>query len=69
MVDAATSDDAMDDNGMVFPVTNLYELEGRVFTENWNIPFKKDESLGRCLSAATRLMEAGQFQMKFLGSF
>uniref|UniRef100_A0A2C9KAF6 Ubiquitinyl hydrolase 1 n=1 Tax=Biomphalaria glabrata TaxID=6526 RepID=A0A2C9KAF6_BIOGL len=46
-------------NIMEFPVTNLYELEGRVFTEMWNIPFKREESLGKCLIASTRLMEAG----------
>ncbi|KAH9492249.1 Ubiquitin carboxyl-terminal hydrolase 24 [Bulinus truncatus] len=46
-------------NNMEFPVTNLYELEGRVFTEMWNIPFKREESLGKCLIASTRLMEAG----------
>ena len=46
-------------NSLEFPVTNLYELEGRVFTEMWNIPYKKEESLGRCLIAATRLAEAG----------
>lgn len=48
-------------NSLEFPVTNLYELEGRVFTEMWNIPYKKEESLGRCLLAATRLAEAGIF--------
>ncbi|XP_023931162.1 ubiquitin carboxyl-terminal hydrolase 24-like, partial [Lingula anatina] len=37
-----------------FPVTNLYELEGRVFTDNWSIPYKREESLGKCLIAATR---------------
>ncbi|BFY99847.1 hypothetical protein BsWGS_02887 [Bradybaena similaris] len=51
---------AMEDtNSMEFPVTNLYELEGRVFTEMWNIPFKKEESLGKCLIASTHLMDAG----------
>ncbi|GFO40770.1 ubiquitin carboxyl-terminal hydrolase 24 [Plakobranchus ocellatus] len=48
-----------DSNNLEFPVTNLYELESRVFTETWNIPFKKEESLGKCLIASTRLMEAG----------
>lgn len=38
-----------------FPVTNLYELEDRVFTENWSIPYKKDESLGKCLYGAIKL--------------
>ena len=55
-----STDTSMDDaNSLEFPVTNLYELEGRVFTETWNIPFKKEESLGKCLIASTRLMEAG----------
>lgn len=48
-----------DSNSLEFPVTNLYELEGRVFTEMWNIPYKREESLGRCLAAAARLAEAG----------
>ena len=38
-----------------FPVTNLYELEDRVFTENWSIPYKKDESFAKCLYGATKL--------------
>ena len=38
-----------------FPVTNLYELEDRIFTENWSIPYKKNESLAKCLYSATRL--------------
>ncbi|KAJ8306054.1 hypothetical protein KUTeg_016599 [Tegillarca granosa] len=45
-------------NPLEFPVTNLYELEGRVFAEHWSIPYKKEESLGKCLLAATRLAEA-----------
>lgn len=51
-------------NSLEFPVTNLYELEGRVFTEMWNIPYKREESLGRCLIAATRLAEAGMIKSK-----
>lgn len=37
----------------------LYELENRVFTESWSIPYKREESLGRCLIAATRLAQEG----------
>ena len=48
-----------DANPYEFPVTNLYELEGRVFAEHWSIPYKKEESLGKCLIAAARLAEAG----------
>jgi len=39
----------------------LYELENRVFTESWSIPYKREESLGRCLIAATRLAQEGSF--------
>ena len=50
----------MEENPLEFPVPNLIELENRVFTESWSIPYKKDESLGKCLSAATRLAEVGK---------
>ncbi|GIY96412.1 ubiquitin carboxyl-terminal hydrolase 24 [Caerostris extrusa] len=43
----------------VFPTTNLYELETRIFTDQWSIPFKKEESLGKCLISATQLAEEG----------
>ena len=42
-----------------FPVTNLYELEERIFTENWSIPYRKNESLGKCLLGATKLIIEG----------
>ena len=53
-----------DSNPYEFPVTNLYELEGRVFAEHWSIPYKKEESLGKCLIAATRLAEEGKVSVK-----
>ena len=43
----------------VFPVTHLYELETRVFQDNWSIPYKRDESLGKCLVAAEKLAREG----------
>ena len=49
MKDMSTDDEAG------FPVPNLYELEQRVFKDDWNIPYRRNESLGKCLSAATRL--------------
>ncbi|XP_077980970.1 ubiquitin carboxyl-terminal hydrolase 24-like [Glandiceps talaboti] len=54
-----------------FPTTNLYELEGRVFTEQWSIPYKREESLGKCLLGATRLaneglMDADENCMRFI---
>ena len=55
----------------VFPETNLYELETRVFQDNWSIPYKKEESLGKCLVAAEKLardglMEEDEHCKKFL---
>ena len=38
-----------------FPLPNLIELENRVFTESWSIPYKEEESLGKCLLSATLL--------------
>jgi ubiquitin carboxyl-terminal hydrolase 9/24 len=46
-------------SNLEFPVASLYELEGRVFLDNWSIPYKREESLGRCLEAATRLAQEG----------
>ena len=43
-----------------FPTTNLYELEDRIFTENWSIPYKRDESLGKCLLGAYKLAHKGK---------
>ncbi|XP_063283711.1 ubiquitin carboxyl-terminal hydrolase 24 isoform X2 [Pelobates fuscus] len=42
-----------------FPTTNLYELEGRVLTDHWSIPYKREESLGKCLIASTYLAKNG----------
>ncbi|KAL7985042.1 hypothetical protein Chor_003612 [Crotalus horridus] len=42
-----------------FPTTNLYELESRVLTDHWSIPYKREESLGKCLIASTYLVRLG----------
>ncbi|KAM5148138.1 ubiquitin carboxyl-terminal hydrolase 24 [Mantella aurantiaca] len=42
-----------------FPTTNLYELESRVLTDHWSIPYKREESLGKCLVASTYLAKLG----------
>ncbi|KAG1652915.1 Ubiquitin carboxyl-terminal hydrolase 24 [Nymphon striatum] len=47
------------DESLEFPTTHLYELESRVFTDQWSIPFKKEESLGKCLTCAIRLAQEG----------
>lgn len=43
-----------------FPTTNLYELQERIFTENWSIPYRKNESLGKCLLGATKVTLRGE---------
>ena len=42
-----------------FPMTNYYELEGRVHADSWSIPIKKSESLGKCLTACIRMVKSG----------
>ncbi|XP_076309376.1 ubiquitin carboxyl-terminal hydrolase 24-like isoform X2 [Tachypleus tridentatus] len=51
-----------DANSLEFPTTHLYELESRVFTDHWSIPYKKEESLGKCLISATLLSREGLFE-------
>ncbi|XP_078801729.1 ubiquitin carboxyl-terminal hydrolase 24 isoform X1 [Oryzias latipes] len=59
--DVVEGERSNDENGncsggsMEFPTTNLYELESRVFTDHWSIPYKREESLGKCLIASTCL--------------
>ncbi|RXN05544.1 ubiquitin carboxyl-terminal hydrolase 24 isoform X3 [Labeo rohita] len=63
--DVVESERSNDENGncsgnsMEFPTTNLYELESRVFTDHWSIPYKREESLGKCLIASTCLARLG----------
>ncbi len=63
------TEEGQGDGSLEFPFANLYELENRVFTESWSIPYKKDESLGKCLVAATRLAEESESKLMFLCSF
>ena len=42
-----------------FPLTHYYELEGRVHTEQWSIPYKREESLAICMMATTRMIIEG----------
>lgn len=43
-----------------FPLTHYYELESRVHTEQWSIPYKRDESLAICMVATTRMVLEGE---------
>ena len=49
----------VEEETLEFPVVNLIELESRVFTESWSIPYKEEESLAKCLKAATKLAKEG----------
>ncbi|TRY69996.1 hypothetical protein TCAL_02811 [Tigriopus californicus] len=57
--DAKIGPENMEQDETGFPVGNLYELETRVFQENWSIPYKREESLGKCLVGATKLAQDG----------
>ncbi|KAG2461370.1 UBP24 hydrolase, partial [Polypterus senegalus] len=63
--DVVDGEKSNDENGncsggnIEFPTTNLYELESRVFTDHWSIPYKREESLGKCLIASTCLARLG----------
>ncbi|MEQ2232154.1 Ubiquitin carboxyl-terminal hydrolase 24, partial [Ilyodon furcidens] len=63
--DVVDGERSNDENGncsggsMEFPTTNLYELESRVFTDHWSIPYKREESLGKCLIASSCLARHG----------
>lgn len=35
------------------------ELEGRVYTDEWSIPYRAEESFAQCLIASTKLIEHG----------
>ena len=47
-----------------FPLTHYYELEGRVHTDQWSIPYKRDESLSICMVAAIRMVREGVSEQK-----
>ena len=52
--------DNLESGPLEFPTTHLYELEGRVFGESWSIPFKREESLGKCLIYSARFAQEGK---------
>jgi hypothetical protein len=58
----ASSSKVVDDSAplvdsLEFPTTHLYELESRVLTSSWNVPFGPKESLGRCLHVSALILE------------
>ena len=42
-----------------FPLTHFYELESRVHTDQWSIPYKRDESLAICMVQTTKMIKEG----------
>ena len=42
-----------------FPLTHYYELEARVHTDQWSIPYKREESLAICMLSTIRMMKEG----------
>ncbi len=50
----------MASSSIEFPLTHYYELEGRVHTEQWSIPYKREESLAICMTATTRMIIEGR---------
>ena len=43
-----------------FPLTHFYELESRVHTDQWSIPYKREESLAICMIATTNMIREGE---------
>jgi len=54
---ASTTTDEQDSNS--FTTSAFLDLETKVYGDNWSIPYKRDEVLGRCLLSATKLALAG----------
>jgi ubiquitin carboxyl-terminal hydrolase 9/24 len=46
-------------NPLIFPEECLLQLEENVFTDNWSIPYKKDEILDRLLNSTIALLNNG----------
>lgn len=44
-----------------FPLTHFYELESRVHTDQWSIPYKREESLAICMVATTNMIREGEW--------
>ncbi|UJR13683.1 hypothetical protein I4U23_000695 [Adineta vaga] len=54
-----SSDDLSMTNPNSFTTNAFLDLETKVYGDNWSIPYKRDEVLGRCLLSATTLALAG----------
>ena len=47
----------INENPLIFPIDCLIQLENNVFTDNWSIPYRKDEWLGRILISTIALLK------------
>ncbi|CAF1099925.1 unnamed protein product [Rotaria sp. Silwood1] len=54
-----SSDDLSMNNSNSFTTSAFLDLETKVYGDNWSIPYKREEVLGRCLLSATKLAIAG----------
>ena len=45
--DGGAKNSAASDSDGNFPVSAFYELDNRVFQDNWSIPYKVDEAFAR----------------------
>ena len=63
-----TQQDIVNDGGnpssIEFPLTHYYELDGRVHTNQWSIPYKRDESLAICMVATIKMIREGEHFLK-----
>lgn len=50
-------DTSINENPLIFPIDCLLQLENNVFTDNWSIPYRKDEWLGRILTSTIALLK------------
>ncbi len=58
--DPVTGDEGHLSSSIEFPLTHYYELEGRVHTNQWSIPYKRDESLAICMVATIKMVREGK---------
>ncbi|CAF4112559.1 unnamed protein product [Rotaria sp. Silwood2] len=56
---SVTSDEYSINNFNSFTTDAFFDLETKVYGDNWSIPYKREEALGQCLLSATQLALAG----------
>lgn len=56
----AITENGAQSSSIEFPLTHFYELESRVHTDQWSIPYKREESLAICMVATTKMVREGE---------